>query len=83
MITFGLNRAKGKDEKTSVMLKSGIPLVGGVATSLISATKLVSGGKSIALGLASGLVLNQLGKFTDDYRKSKNLGTDKNTTITR
>ena len=69
MITYGLNKAKGNDEKKSVMLKSGIPIVGAVGTSLISATKLVSGSKSIALGLISGLVLNRIGTQADKIRK--------------
>ena len=69
MITYGLNKAKGKDEKTSVILKSGIPIVGAVGTSLISATKLVAGSKSIALGLISGLVLNRIGTHADKIRK--------------
>ena len=70
MITYGLNKAKEKNERTSVLLKSGIPIVGAMATSLISATKLVSGGKSLALGFVSGIVLNQLGLITDNYRKA-------------
>lgn len=70
MITYGLNKAKGSNEKNSVMLKSGIPIIGAIATSLISATKLISGGKSIALGLASGVALNRLGLFIDNYRKT-------------
>ncbi len=69
MITYGLIRAKNNDEKTSVMLKSGIPIIGAVTTSLISATKLISGSKSIALGIVSGIVLNQAGKIVDNYRK--------------
>ena len=63
------NEAHGTDEKTSVILKSGIPLVGAVATSMISATKLVSGSKSIALGLVSGILLNRMGTFADNFRK--------------
>lgn len=70
MITYGLDKAKGSDEKASVMLKSGIPIVGAVATSLISATKLISGGKSLALGFVSGFVLNRMGIEADDFRKS-------------
>lgn len=69
MITYGLGRAKNKDERKSVMLKSGIPIVGAVATSLISATKLVSGGKSIALGIISGIALNRMGVVADNFRK--------------
>ena len=69
MITYGLGRAKSSDEKKSVMLKSGIPIVGAVATSLISATKLISGGKSIALGILSGIALNRIGIAADNLRK--------------
>ena len=70
MILYGLGYAKSKNERTSLMLKSGIPIIGAIATSLISATKLVSGGKSLALGVVSGLILNQLGFFTDKLRKT-------------
>ncbi len=69
MITYGIGKSKTADEKKSVMLKSGIPIVGAVATSLISATKLVSGGKSIALGIVSGIILNRMGVAADDFRK--------------
>ena len=72
MITYGLSTAKTKDEKKSVMLKSGIPIIGAVAVALVSATKLVSGGKSVALGLISGIMLNQMGYFADCYRKKLN-----------
>ena len=69
MITYGLSYAKDKDQRISVMLKSGIPITGAIATSLISATKLVSGGKSLALGFISGIILNKLGIIADDTRK--------------
>jgi hypothetical protein len=72
MITYGLGKAKTKDEKTTVLLTSGIPIVGGVAASLVTATKLVSGGKSLALGFISGILLNQIGKITDALRKNYN-----------
>ena len=51
------------------MLKSGIPIAGGILTTLISATKLISGTKSIALGVISGMILNRLGVFTDNFVK--------------
>ncbi len=69
MITYGLSKAKSSDEKTSVMLKSGIPIVGAVATSFTTASKLISGSKSIALGLVSGFILNRVGSTVDNYRK--------------
>lgn len=71
MITYGLSTTKEKTEKTSVMLKSGIPIIGAMVTSLVSATKLVSGGKSLVLGFASGIVLNRLGEIADHYRKKQ------------
>jgi len=72
LITYGLIKAKNSDEKYSVILKSGIPIIGAVTTSLISATKLISGSKSIALGFISGIILNQIGKIADKYRKAHN-----------
>ncbi|MBR6098385.1 hypothetical protein IKP85_01415 [bacterium] len=69
MITYGLGYAKDREQRTSVILKSGIPIVGAVATSLISTTKLVSGGKSLALGAVSGVILNQMGTAADKIRQ--------------
>lgn len=68
LIVRGLNYASTNEEKTSVMLKSGIPIIGALTTSIISATKLVSGGKSLALGFVSGFLLNQMGVFADKLR---------------
>ena len=70
LITYGLVKAKNNDEKYSVILKSGIPIIGAVTTSLISATKLISGTKSVLLGLISGIILNQIGNIADKYRKA-------------
>ena len=67
-LSFGFGFAKDKDERISIMLKSGIPLMGGIASTMYATAKLVSGGKSIAFGLLSGIVLNQLGKITDKLR---------------
>ena len=36
---------------------------------LLSATKLLSSGKSIMLGFVSGLILNRMGVIADDLRK--------------
>ena len=70
MILLGLEKAKNYEEKKTVMLKSGIPVIGGIITTMISATKLVSGGKSLALGILSGLVLNRAGTIADNIRKN-------------
>ena len=67
---LGLGHAKDKDARISTTLKSGIPVVGGIATAMYSTARLVSGGKSIILGLLSGIILNQLGIIADNMRKS-------------
>ena len=68
LISHELLKAKNDNQKTSVMLTSGIPLIGAIATTVISTTKLVSGGKSLALGFISGICLNFIGKFVDNFR---------------
>jgi hypothetical protein len=70
LISYGLGWAKDKDERISIALRAGIPTVGALATSILSATKLVSGGKSIALGILSGIILNQIGYLADTARKN-------------
>lgn len=70
-LSLGLGHAKDRDKKVSVMLKSGIPIIGALATAMYSATKLVSGGKSLALGILSGIVLNRLGIIAENIHKNK------------
>ena len=69
LIIRGLNYSTTDNQRISVMLKSGIPIVGALVTSIMSATKLVSGGKSLALGFISGFILNRLGVVADNIRK--------------
>ena len=69
LIMRSLQSAKNDEQKISVMCKEGIPLAGGVGTSVLSATKLISGGKSILLGIVSGLALNKLGLIVEKLRK--------------
>ena len=71
MLSFGLGHAKDKDKRTSIMLTSGIPIVGGIAATMYSTTKLVSGGKSLVFGILSGIVLNRLGVIVDNLRKNR------------
>ncbi len=73
MISKGLGFAKNNDERISIALKSGIPITGAILTSLVSATKLISGGKSLALGFISGIILNQAGSAVDYIRKNKSV----------
>ncbi len=76
-LSLGLGHAKDNDKRISIALKSGIPVAGGIATAMFSAAKLVSGGKSLALGFLSGIILNQLGVITDNMRKKINLKQEK------
>ena len=69
LIACALEKAKNKEERTSIMLKSGIPIAGAITVTLISAAKLVSGGKSLALGFISGFIMNRIGKAVDNYHK--------------
>ncbi len=68
-LSYGLGYAKDKDERISIILESGIPIAGAIATTMYTAAKLVSGGKSLALGFLSGIALNQIGKFTNNFYK--------------
>ncbi len=69
MIGVGLAKAKDNDERISVTLKAGIPVIGAVATSLYCTARLVSGGKAMGVGLVSGWILNRIGEIADKFRK--------------
>lgn len=68
-VGYYVSKSDNKDERISSSLKYGIPAVGAIATSLFCTAKLVSGGKAMFLGLASGWVINKIGVFVDDLRK--------------
>lgn len=70
MIGVGLAKAKDNDERISVTLKAGIPVIGAVATSLYCTARLVSGGKAMGVGLVSGWILNRIGEAADKFRKN-------------
>ena len=71
MIGYGLAKAKDNDERLSVTLTSGVPIIGAIGTSLICTAKLISGSKSMVIGGVSGLILGQVGKFADLIRKKQ------------
>lgn len=71
-VAVGLTKADNKDERISATLKYGIPIVGTLATSLAMTVGLVSGGKAMAAGLASGWVMNRIGTHIDKHRKHYN-----------
>ena len=58
--SVAISAADTKEKKQSVALKYGIPIVTGALTATIATVKLVAGGKSLALGLASTFVTNQI-----------------------
>ena len=68
-VGYYVSKSDNNDERISASLKYGIPAVGAIATSLFCTAKLVSGGKAMFLGLASGWVINKIGVFVDDLRK--------------
>lgn len=66
-------KAKDKDERISSVLQYGIPAIGTIATALYCNARLISGGKGMAFGLLSGLVVNKIGAFVDNMRKKYSL----------
>lgn len=67
-----LGKADGKDEKSSVALKYGIPAVGAVSVCLLCTVNLISGLPALAIGLGSGWVMNKIGAVVDNARKNSN-----------
>lgn len=72
-VAWLVGKSKDKDEVISAALKYGIPAVGAIATSLFCTARLISGGKALIFGLASGWVINKIGELTDDMRKQYSL----------
>ncbi len=68
MIAYGLGDAHDKDERISVMLTAGIPILGSIGTTIICTTKLISGGISLALGAITGLGFAKVGNVLDNKR---------------
>jgi len=68
----GLVHADDSDEKISITLKYGIPAIGGLLTSMVVTSMLVSGLKSHFVGLVSSFIMNRIGEKVDDARKKYN-----------
>ncbi len=63
-------QAKNKEERRSVALTNGIPLIIGAATTTLATMKMIAGAKSLLLGIASTIVANSLGRLVDkEYKK--------------
>lgn len=58
-----------KEKRKSVILKAGIPALGGMGVMMFMTARLTSGFKGLAAGLASSFVLNYIGAIIDDKRK--------------
>ena len=68
MIGYGLCEAEDADERSTVMLTAGIPIIGTIGTTVLCTTKLITGSVSLALGTAIGAVLKFVGDGLDKHR---------------
>ena len=59
--------AKTKEKKRSVALKYGLPLIAGVATSMLCTIRLISGGRALLLGGAVTVIGNEIFEKVDNY----------------
>lgn len=75
VIIYGLSHAENDDERASIALKLGIPLLGGMIVSLYCTIGLISAGPSLAVGAISGLAISKFGEILDKMRKDKNTNT--------
>ena len=64
-----LSVADTREKKRSVMLKYGLPLLAGVATSTLCTIKLISGGKALITGAVSGLLTKLICEQVDEHLK--------------
>ncbi len=67
-----ISAADTKEKKRSVLLKYGIPLMVGLATTTTCALKLISGGKSLIFGTFTSTLTNNICERIDKKLKSKN-----------
>lgn len=68
-LTYALTNTKDNDEKYSLLLKQGIPVLTTLSVSLLCAARLIAGGKAMATGLLSGYVMKKGGDYADKIRK--------------
>ncbi|MBQ8168117.1 hypothetical protein IJZ97_01710 [bacterium] len=71
-VGLGLTMADNKEERTTALLKYGIPIIGTLATSLVLTVSLVSGIKSMLIGTVSGGLMSLLGTSADKKIKQRN-----------
>lgn len=68
-VGVGLGKADNNDERVSVGLKYGIPVLGTITTLLYLTAGLVSGGAAVAISLLTGVAINKVGVYLDNMRK--------------
>ncbi len=69
---LGLASTDDKDTQAAIALKYGIPAIGGMLTSMVVTSMLVSGIKSHLVGFASSIILNRVGVMAVNWRKKHN-----------
>lgn len=69
MVGYGLSKADTTDEKVSVTIKYGIPIIGAIVITMYCTIGLVAAGPSLLIGLLSGLAINQVGDGVDNIIK--------------
>ncbi len=68
-----LAQADNKEERTSVALTSGIPLMAAIGATSFATMKMVTGAKAMLVGGVTGLFANIMGRIADSvYRKKTN-----------
>jgi len=67
------------EKRKSVLLKAGIPALGGTAVLMFMTARMTSGFKGLVAALASSYILNQIGGWVDDKRKQFILAKANNT----
>lgn len=70
--TIAMSAADTKQKKRSVVLKYGLPLLAGVATSTICTVMLISGGYALMFGSAVSLLSNEIFERIDNYLIKRN-----------
>lgn len=76
--SIAVSAADTKEKKQSVVLKYGIPLLVGVATTTISTVRLISGGKSLLLGTLTSTLTNEICERIDKKLKNNRQKTNPN-----
>lgn len=68
-VGYGLSKADSTEEKVSVGIKYGVPIMGALAITMYCTVGLISAGPSLLIGFLSGMALNQIGTGLDEEIK--------------